>query len=130
MLLDPAAGVAQVEEQQWVLTGMAATDTVVQPPLMPDMVGQGRFAGLVNRVTAVDAAVALGAVVVDQQQLKAKLCFNHGVQFKQGAALKRLMETLHQQLRAIAVNGQAAGAFLTAMEQAVAVSALGMQFGD
>ncbi|MNP11332.1 hypothetical protein D3C76_1035140 [compost metagenome] len=130
VLLDPATGVAQVEEQQRVLPGMAATHPVVQTPFVTDMIGQRGFAGLIHRIAAVDAAVALGAVVVDQQQLKAKLCFNHGVQFKQGAALKRLMETLHQQLRAIAVNGQAAGAFLTAMEQAVAVSALGMQFGD
>src|SRR5471032_3070789 len=39
------------------------------------------------------------------------------------------MEALHQQLRAITINGQAARAFLAAMEQTVAVGALLMQLG-
>ncbi|MCY1249498.1 hypothetical protein D9M72_630400 [compost metagenome] len=40
------------------------------------------------------------------------------------------METLDQQLRAIAVHRQATSAFLAAMEQAVAVGALLMQFAE
>ncbi|MNF06683.1 hypothetical protein D3C80_2066860 [compost metagenome] len=40
------------------------------------------------------------------------------------------MEALHHQLRAIAVDRQAAGAFLAAMEQAIAVGALAVQLGQ
>jgi hypothetical protein len=39
-------------------------------------------------------------------------------------------EALHQQLRAVAVDGQAAGTFLAAMEQAVTVGALAVQVGQ
>src|SRR5690606_34857943 len=38
------------------------------------------------------------------------------------------MKTLDQQLRAIAVDGQAGNAFLAAMEEAVAVGTLSVQF--
>ncbi|MNN03878.1 hypothetical protein D3C81_1165870 [compost metagenome] len=130
VLLDPATGVAQVEEQQRVLPGMAATHPVVQTPFVTDMIGQRGFAGLIHRIAAVDAAVALGAVVVDQQQFLAQVRLHCRVQLQQGAGLEGLVETLHQQLRAVAVDGQAAGALLAAMEQAIAVGALGMQFGE
>ena len=40
------------------------------------------------------------------------------------------MEALHQQLRAVAVDGQTAGAFLAAVEQAIAISALAVQLGQ
>jgi len=49
---------------------------------------------------------------------------------QQFIAAELLVKALHQQLRAIAVDGQATGAFLAAVEQAVAVGALGMQFGQ
>ncbi|MNT53354.1 hypothetical protein D3C72_1904390 [compost metagenome] len=96
VLLDPTAGVAQIEKQQWVLPGVTATNTVVQPPLMADLISQGHFAGLVYRVTPINAAIALGSVVVDQQQLKAQLRFDQCVQFNQGAGFKGLVEALHQ----------------------------------
>ena len=44
--------------------------------------------------------------------------------------LQRLMKTLHQQLRAVAVDGQARRAFLAAVEEAVAVGALGVQLRE
>jgi hypothetical protein len=37
------------------------------------------------------------------------------------------VEALHQQLRTVAVDGQAAGAFLAAVEQPIAIGALGVQ---
>ena len=40
------------------------------------------------------------------------------------------MKALHQQLRAVSVDRQAPGAFLTAVEQAITIGALGMQFGQ
>ena len=50
------------------------------------------------------------------------------MQLQQVIAFQTLMKALHQQLWAVSVDGQAPGAFLTAVEQAIAVGALGMQF--
>ena len=52
------------------------------------------------------------------------------VQLQQVIALQALMKALHQQLRAVTVDGQAAGAFLAAVEQAITVGALGVQLGQ
>lgn len=52
------------------------------------------------------------------------------MQVQQVCAFQRLVEALHQQLRAIAVDGQATGAFLAAVEQPVTVGALGVQLAD
>lgn len=52
------------------------------------------------------------------------------MQVQQVGGFQGLVETLHQQLRTVAVDGQAAGAFLAAMEQPVTVGALCMQFAD
>ena len=49
------------------------------------------------------------------------------VQGQQVFTLQRLVEALHQQLWAIAVDGQATGAFLAAMEQSIAIGTLFMQ---
>ncbi|MNN40637.1 hypothetical protein D3C81_1547180 [compost metagenome] len=91
---------------------------------------QRGFVGAVDSVFAVDARVATGAVVVDQQGFKPQVLIDHFVQLQQRFAVERLVETLHHQLRAVAVDGQAAGAFLAAMEQAIAVGALAVQFGQ
>ncbi|MNN65486.1 hypothetical protein D3C81_1809920 [compost metagenome] len=109
---------------------MAAAYPVVQSPFVPDQVFQRGGFGLVDRVAAIDPGIALGTVVVDQQQLLAEAFVDGGGQCQQGLALQRLVKTLHQQLRAVAVHRQAGCAFLAAMEQAVAVGALGMQFGQ
>src|SRR5690606_31256454 len=52
------------------------------------------------------------------------------LQCQQGAPLQAVVETLHQHLWAVAVDGQPAGALLAAMEQAVAVGALLVQLGE
>ncbi|MCY1548809.1 hypothetical protein D9M68_849420 [compost metagenome] len=96
MLLHPAAGIAQVEEQQRVLAGMAAAYPVVQSPFVPDQVFQRGGFGLVDRVAAIDPGIALGTVVVDQQQLLAEAFVDGGGQCQQGLALQRLVKTLHQ----------------------------------
>ena len=49
---------------------------------------------------------------------------------QQFIAAELLVKGLHQQLRAVAVDGQAASTFLAAMEQAVAVRALVVQFSQ
>ncbi len=120
---------AQVEKQQRVLPGMSPAHPIIKPPLVTDMVGQGRFVGLVNSVLAIYPRVALRAVVVDQQRLQTQAHVDLRMQFQQRIALQAGVKTLHQQLRAIAVDGQAAGAFLAAMKQAIAVGALPMQLG-
>ncbi|MNE21245.1 hypothetical protein D3C80_1143960 [compost metagenome] len=130
MALDPATGVAQVEEQQRILAGMARAHPVVEPPFVTDQVGQRLGSGLEHRVAAVDARVALRAVVVHRQQRGGEGLLAGLQQFQQGVALERLMEALHQQLRAVAVDGQAGGTFLAAVEQSVAVGALRVQFGE
>ena len=97
---------------------------------MPDHIHQGLVAGLVHRVMPVDPAVATGTVVVDQVQRQAEKPFDGRVQVQQIIPLYCLVKALHQQLRAIAVGGEAGRAFLAAMEQAIAIGALGMQFGE
>ncbi|MNZ82057.1 hypothetical protein D3C78_1007440 [compost metagenome] len=109
---------------------MATANPVVQTPFVADLVGKGGFVGTVNRVFTVDPRVAPGTVVIDQQQVEAQVLIDGFVQLQQRFALQRLVKALHQQLRAVAVDGQAAGAFLAAMEQAVAVRALRVQFGE
>ncbi|MNL46421.1 hypothetical protein D3C87_1691300 [compost metagenome] len=52
------------------------------------------------------------------------------VQLQQGIAHQGLVEALHQQLRAVAVNCQAASTFLAAMEQPIAIGALLVQLGE
>jgi hypothetical protein len=49
------------------------------------------------------------------------------VQLQQVVTFERLVKTLHQQLRAVAVDGQAAGTFLAAVEQPIAIGALAVQ---
>ena len=88
------------------------------------------FFGAINRVFAINARVALGAIVVDQQQVKAQVTIDGVMQLQQVIALKALVKALHQQLRAVTVDGQAASTFLAAVEQAIAISALGMQPGQ
>ena len=97
---------------------------------MPDQVLQGGFVRLIDGVLAVDAGIAPGAVVVDQQGLQAQAFVDNAVQLQQVVAFQRLVEALHQQLRAIAVDGQAGRAFLAAMEQAIAVGALLVQLAE
>ncbi|MNO86881.1 hypothetical protein D3C76_782960 [compost metagenome] len=94
--LHPAAGIAQVEEEQRVLAGMAAAHAVVQPPLVADQILQCGGFGLIDRVAAIDPGIALGAVVVDQQQPLAEVFIDGGGQGQQSLALQRLVETLHQ----------------------------------
>ncbi|CAI8993122.1 hypothetical protein EMIT0P43_90029 [Pseudomonas jessenii] len=130
VILDPAAGVAQVEEQQRVLSGMATAHPIVQAPFVADQVLQGGFVGAVDDVIAIDARVAAGAVVVDQQGFKTQVLIDRFVQLQQRLALQRLVETLHQQLRAVAVDGQATGTFLATVEEAIAIGALQVQFGE
>ncbi|MNM36964.1 hypothetical protein D3C81_476850 [compost metagenome] len=91
---------------------------------------QRGFVGAVDSVFAVDARIATGTVVVDQQAFKTEVLVDDFVQLQQSIAFQRLMETLHQQLRAVAVDGQATGAFLAAMEQAIAIGALAVQLGE
>ncbi|MCY1355556.1 hypothetical protein D9M68_550540 [compost metagenome] len=128
--LHPATGVAQVEEEQRVLAGVAATYPVVQAPFVAHQILQSGGLGLVDRVAAVDPGIALGAVVVDQQQLFAEECVHRSGQLQQGLALHWLVEALHHQLRTVAVDGQARDAFLAAVEEPVAIGALGMEFGQ
>ena len=52
------------------------------------------------------------------------------MQLQQLFGFQRLVEALHQQLRAVTVDGQAAGTFLAAMEQSITVGALGVQLVD
>ncbi len=108
---------------------MAAAHAVIEAPFVADQVGQGRGFGGIDRIEAIDSRVALGAVVVDQQQGFIQGDADLLVGGQQFIAPKAGVEALHQQLRAVAVQGQAAGAFLAAVKQPVAVGALGMQFG-
>src|SRR5471032_2390343 len=128
--LDPAAGVAQVQEQQRVLPGVAPTHAIIEAPFVANQVYQRGRLGAVHRVFTVDARVATGAVVVDQQQFQAHEQVDQLVQVQEVSCFQGLVETLHQQLWAVTVDSQAAGAFLAAMKQAVAVSALGVQLVD
>ena len=52
------------------------------------------------------------------------------MQLQQIIALKTLVKALHQQLRAVTVDGQAPGTFLAAMEQAITICALSVQLGQ
>lgn len=97
---------------------------------MANQVYQRGRLGAVHRVFTVDARVATGAIVVDQQQFQAHELVDQLVQVQEVSCFQGLMETLHQQLWAVTVDSQAAGAFLAAMKQAVAVSALGVQLVD
>jgi len=130
VIFDPAAGIAQIEEQQRILPGMAPANTVIEAPFVPDHVFQCCGFGSVYRVFAVDPRVAAGAVVVHEQQLQAQVLVDQLMQVQQVCGFQRLVEALHQQLWAITVNGQAAGALLAAVEQAIAIGALGMQLVD
>jgi hypothetical protein len=85
VVLDPAARVAQVEEQQRVLPGVASADAVVEPPLVADQILQGRFVGAVDGVFAIDTRVATGAVVVDQQQVEAQMPVDDFMQLQQAS---------------------------------------------
>lgn len=109
---------------------MATAYAIIQAPFMPDQVLQGGLVRLIDGVLAVDARIAPGAVVVDQQSLQSQLFVDDAVQLQQVVALQRLMEALYQQLRAVAVDGQSGGAFLAAMEQAIAVGALLVQLAE
>ncbi|MOA22661.1 hypothetical protein D3C78_1432350 [compost metagenome] len=97
---------------------------------MADQVGQRLGLGPIHRVAAVDPRVGLRAVVVHRQQRCGQGVLAGLQQLQQGVAFERLVEALHQQLRAVAVDGQARRAFLAAVEQPVTVGALGVQFGD
>src|SRR5450830_949478 len=130
VLADPGAGVAQVEEQQRVLAGVTATDAVVQAAFMAHQVGEGGFVGAIDRVFTIDPRVAPGAVVVDQQSVQFQMLVDGRVQGEQVFAFQGLVEGLHHQLRAVAVDGQAAGTFLAAVEQAIAIGALAVQLGE
>ncbi|RMM48237.1 hypothetical protein ALQ78_05776 [Pseudomonas syringae pv. aptata] len=125
--LDPAAGVAQVEKQQRVLACMPAADPVIEPPFVADMIGQSRFFSLVHGVMAIHARVALRAIVIDQQGIQAQTRVGLFMQRQQGIAIQAGMKALHQQLRAVAVDGQPAGALLAAVKQSIAVRPLPMQ---
>ena len=125
--LDPAARVAQVEKQQRVLPGMPSAHAIIQAPFVSDHVGQRRVFGTIHRVFPIDPRVAPRTIVVHQQQRRLQVLLDGAVQGQQIFACQRLMEALDQQLRTIAVDGQATGAFLAAMEQAIAISALFMQ---
>ena len=130
VFLDPATGVAQVEEQQRVLPGMPPAHAVIEAPFVAHQVFQRGRVGAVHRVFAVDARVATGAVVVHQQQFQAQELVDLLMQLQQVGAFQALVEALHQQLRAVAVDSQAAGAFLAAVEQPIAIGALGVQLVD
>ena len=97
---------------------------------MTDQIHQRGVVGTVDVVFAVDTRVAAGAVVVDQQSLQAQGLVDDGVQLQQIVTLQCLVKTLHQQLRAVTVDGQAASAFLAAMEQAIAIGALAVQYRE
>ncbi|MNO06950.1 hypothetical protein D3C81_2289450 [compost metagenome] len=75
---------------------MAAAHAVVQPPFVADQILQCGGFGLIDRVAAIDPGIALGAVVVDQQQPLAEVFIDGGGQGQQRLALQRLVETLHQ----------------------------------
>ena len=97
---------------------------------MADQVFQCARLGAVHRVFAVDARVAAGTVVVHQQQFQAHVLVDQLVQVQQVCRFQGLVEALYQQLRAVAVDGQAAGAFLAAVKQPIAVRTLGVQRVD
>ena len=106
---------------------MATAHPVIQAPFLADQILQGSRLGLMQFGVAVDARMAFRAVVVDQQQGLAEPFLNLIGQLQQGVMLQRLVEALHQQLRAVAIDGQARCAFLRAMEQAIAVGVLRVQ---
>ncbi|MNF91762.1 hypothetical protein D3C84_743740 [compost metagenome] len=94
--LDPATGVAQVEKQQRILSGMASAHAIVEAPFVADQVRQGLGLGLVDRITAIDPRVALGAVVVDQQQRRIEGLLALPGQLQQLVMVEALMKALHQ----------------------------------
>lgn len=94
---------------------------------MTDLIGQRGGVRLVRRVAAVDARVALRAVVVDELQRQFERVHGQLMDAQQRIRCKRLVKALHHQLRPVAIHRQAGSAFLAAMEQAVAIGALLVQ---